>query len=408
MDMNELLKELKSTREHLASEIKSRDTQIKENGETNEKTAGRVEELFTRLASIEGEVKEAVVSGSRPGGDNGELYKSAGQIAAESDAYKRMTENGLGQSDPIRVKSIHTPSREKALMSTDTSGRMLGEVQFDSTVVVPSEETFRLRDIMNVQPTDSGAIEYVEETGFTNNAAIVPEGELKPESELAYQLKTAPMRTIAHTISASNQVLADANQLRGLIDGRLRYGVKLVEEKQILYGTGIGSNLQGLLTNAGRQQYRIGTIPTGDTRAAATFAADTKIDALRRAMTLVRLAEYPVEGIALHPVDWEDIELQKGSDGHYFITSWSDGAQTRFFRVPIVDTTALNAGEAALGAFRLATTLYDREESNIRIFEQHTDYARRNLVLIRAEERLSLVNYRPEAIVHCLLNPVAA
>ncbi len=239
MDMNELLTELKSTREHLASEIKSRDTQIKENGETSEKTAGRVEELFTRLESIEGEVKEHFVAGNRPGGSggDGELYKSAGQIAAESDAYKRMVDNGLGQSDPIRVKSIHTPSREKALMSTDTSGRMLGEVQFDPRIVVPTEEMFRLRDIMNVQSTSSGAVEYVEETGFTNNAAIVPEGELKPESVLAYQLKTAPMRTIAHTISASNQVLADANQLRGLIDGRLRYGLKLVEEKQILYGT---------------------------------------------------------------------------------------------------------------------------------------------------------------------------
>lgn len=96
----------------------------------------------------------------------------------------------------------------------------------------------------------SNAVEYPAQTGRTNNAATVAEGTVKPESGLAFELRTLPTQVIAHWIPASRQVLEDSPQLRDIIDGELRYGLAYVEEGQLLYGDGSGSNLDGMVPNA--------------------------------------------------------------------------------------------------------------------------------------------------------------
>ncbi|WP_407819918.1 phage major capsid protein, partial [Staphylococcus aureus] len=65
-----------------------------------------------------------------------------------------------------------------------------------------------------------------------------------------YEEATAPVRTIAHWMRASVQILADAPGLRSIIDNRLRYGLSYVEEAQLLNGSGSGQNLEGLVTAA--------------------------------------------------------------------------------------------------------------------------------------------------------------
>lgn len=396
MDVKNLIEEVKQLRGELTETLKTRDNGAEAKfGALNEK-AGK---LFEDIEGVKGQIEDVYVKMGRPdmgGGSATGRAKSIGSQFIESESYKRAMSNGLKSTDSVEVEGgFH----RKAILSTDTGGNLLGETQFESRIVMPSDDTFRLRDVMTVQSTSSGAIEYVEETGFTNAAAPVIEAALKPESDLTYELRTANVKTIAHTITASNQVLSDANQLRGMIDQRMGYGVKLSEEAQILYGSGAGENLQGVLTNANRQIYSHNVSDASD-------PGVQKIRGLRHAMTLVRLSNYPVEGVVVHPSDWEDIELASDSNGRFIILGWGDGAQMRFFRVPVVDSTAINPGEAAVGAFKLALTLYDREQSNIRVFEQHVDYAQRNLVLIRGEERLALVNYRPEAIAHVTFNSV--
>ncbi|BCV00214.1 MAG: hypothetical protein CM15mV33_750 [uncultured marine virus] len=57
----------------------------------------------------------------------------------------------------------------------------------------------------------------------------------------------APVRTIGHYEVAHRNVLADEPQLRGVIDNELLYGLRLVEDDQILNGNGSGNNLQGII-----------------------------------------------------------------------------------------------------------------------------------------------------------------
>jgi HK97 family phage major capsid protein len=234
-------------------------------------------------------------------------------------------------------------------------------------------------------------IEYVEETGFTNAAAPVAEGATKPPSNLTFELVQLSAKVIAHVITASRQILSDAPMLQSYVDGRMVYGVKLEEEDQMLYGDGLAENLTGLLTHAARQTY---------TESTDGQVGDTKLHSIRRAITRVTLAEYVASGVALHPTDKEEVDLLQGTDDHFLHLDVSGGNVPAYFRIPIVETTAIVVGEAAVGAFNLAARIHDVWNATVQLFEQHADYAATNKVLVRAEERMALANERPEAIVH--------
>ncbi|RVQ83166.1 phage major capsid protein, partial [Enterobacter hormaechei] len=70
----------------------------------------------------------------------------------------------------------------------------------------------------------SNALEYVREEVFTNNADVVAEKALKPESDITFSKQTANVKTIAHWVQASRQVMDDAPMLQSYINNRLMYG----------------------------------------------------------------------------------------------------------------------------------------------------------------------------------------
>jgi len=311
--------------------------------------------------------------------------KSIGERFVESDAYKDMIAKKSRNSSPFDIKEGFFT---KEITSVITGGNLVQPLRYPE-IIMPPERALRIRDILSVQGVTENAIEYVVETGFVNAADMVVEGSTgkKPESAITFELKQEGVKTVGHWIPISREVLNDVSQLRAYIDTRLVYGIKLVEEAQILYGNGVAPNLNGIMPQAQSYNWSDGTV------------GDTKLDAIRRAMTKARLAEYPVNGVILHPTDWEEIELLKGSDKHYIWIVVTEGGVTRLWRAPVVETTAILSGEALTGAFGLGAMLWDRELSTIRVAEQHEDFFIKNMVLILAEERIALTVFRPEAYV---------
>jgi HK97 family phage major capsid protein len=254
-----------------------------------------------------------------------------------------------------------------------------------------------------VAATSASLIDFFRVTGYAaggENGNAAPVGEYasgafvtKPKSNLVFESVQAPVRTIAHFEAAHRNVLDDVPQLQALIDNELMYGLRLLEDSQILNGDGVGENLLGVLQTPGIQSY---SWSAGN----STPVPDTKADALRRAATLSFLAYYEPTGIVLHPSDWEDIELTKDANGQYLIAvSVAMGGEPKVWRMPVVDTPAISAGTALVGAFGTGAQLYDREQASIRISEQHSDFFIRNAIVILAEQRLALAVKRPEAFV---------
>ncbi len=327
--------------------------------------------------------------------------KSVGQLFVESDEFKSLQggRNGANMPAPYvfsksdvagygyNVKDVYSA------MPTGTPGSF-GTVERDP-IVVPPMRTRRVRDLFPTRTTTAAVIEYFRMTGFTNNAAAVAErtaGEFtaKPQSGFTFVGEQAPVRTLAHWEAAHRNVLADEPQLRSIIDNELMYGLRLQEDTQILSGDGTGENLTGILETTGIQTYDWSDGTVGDLKA----------DAIRRAATLSFLAYYEPTGVVLHPSDWEDIELSKDDNGQYLVAvSVALGGQPRLWRIPVVDTPAIPAGTALVGAFGTGAQLYDREQASIRISEQHADFFVRNAIVVLAEQRLALAVKRPEAFV---------
>lgn len=347
-------------------------------------------------------VKQAMAEmGVKGGGwmpDGG--FKSVGQAFLDSEEFKEMIEAGEFKTRrPFNVKgdlgSMWLATKDVySDMPTGPITRF-GTVQRDPMVLRP-QRSRRVRDLFPVQNTTAAMIEYFRVSGFTNNASVVGERNssnsgfaAKPQSNLEFSSEQAPVRTIAHWETAHRNALADEPQLRGLIENELLYGLRLVEDDQILNGTGTGQDLLGVRNVEGIQSYT-----------QATVATDNKADALRRAMTLALLAYYEPTGVVLHDGDWEDIELLKDDNGQYLVAvSIAAGGEQRIWRAPVVTTPAMDEGFALVGAFGLGAQLYDREEGNIRIAEQHSTFFVENAIVVLAEERLALATKRPEAFV---------
>lgn len=349
------------------------------------------------------------------GGVNVEA-KSIGEMFIESAEFKsregyRMREdfvvNGDLGSHLVSKRQIEGKDIYTAVGGTQT------RYTFGRTEELPlmprPMRTQRVRDLFPAASTNANLIQYVRVLGFAggvNAARPVPEREnvsttsvfgLKPHTSLDFQPAEAPIRTIAHYEVAHRNILDDEPQLRSVIDTELLYGLRLAEDDQLLNGDGTGENILGILETPGIQLYP-GVASTDP--AYPVGATDTYLDAIRRAATRVWLANYEPTGVVVHPFDWERMELTKDANGNYIAAvAVTSGAEKRLWQLPVTSTPAMQEGTALVGAFGLGAKVYDRQQSNIRVSDQHSDYFIRNAVVVLAEERVGMVIPRPESFV---------
>ncbi|KXV80023.1 capsid protein, partial [Acetobacter malorum] len=187
-----------------------------------------------------------------------------------------------------------------------------------------------VRDLLMPGNTASGSIDSVKETGFTNNADFVAEnpGTPKPQSDIQYELETLPVRTVAHFIMASKQILADAPMLQSYIDGRLRYGLAYKEDDALLNGDGSGVSIKGLMACSTKYSQPSGVL----------IKDETMIDRLRLSMLQAALAEYPATGHILNPTDWASIELTKDGQSRYVFANPLGLSGPSLWGLPVAET----------------------------------------------------------------------
>jgi HK97 family phage major capsid protein len=405
------IKELKGHFDAAASEMKGlverQSEEIKKYGETTEATSRDLKSVGDRLESMQSDIKEmdervksVELKSNHPGYGQAQTRKSLGDMIVESDEYKHTSSRRMKSMDPVQVNGSFF--RKDITSASASAGSLVDAMRLPEVYNNPLESV-HIRNFLNVGTTTSNNVEFMEETLFTNaatpqyNVSGTPTNELvaKAKSDITFDLKANPVVTLAHYVIASRQILDDASMLRSYIDGRLREGLAQEEDAQILYGTGSGGDLPGIMTNAGIQN------------AGGVAAGDSFIDHIRKAIALGRTAQYQMNGILLHPNDWAEIELTKGDDGHYIWVTVPAGGESRLWRVPVFETTAINQGDFLVGNWSLAAQLWDREQSTIRVSESHADLFVKNGIVVLAEERIGLTVYRPQAFVKGSFDPAS-
>jgi HK97 family phage major capsid protein len=339
-----------------------------------------VDKALVKLAELRAEFTELHQRDSRRGGDGAPVQKSLGYHVAESQEVKDFSARGA-----VGTISIDT----KAITTAAGSGGGLITVDRQTEAVEMARRTPRVRDLLMPGRTIGNSIEYPRQTTRTNAAAAVAEAGEKPESAYGWTIATANVRTIAHWVPVSKQAMDDAPQLASLIDGELRYGLDLVEDAQLLAGSGVSPNLPGLIGQA--VAYSAPIDPPG---------TETSIDQLRLALLQVELADYPADGIVLNPADWALIELTKTTDGAYIFANPTRLAGPTLWGQPVVSTTAITIDKFLVGAFKMAAQIFDREDTQVLISSEDRDNFIKNMLTVRAEKRLALAVKRPTALVY--------
>lgn len=331
----------------------------------------------TYLASV-GEIKQEIAGMTLVTAK--QVALTAGQIVTSAENVKSFAssvEGGKRVSVPVQA----------ALTSINVPDGVVEHQRLPEIDTLPKQRLF-IRDLIGTGRTISPAIFWVQQTGFTNRAVVVPENTTKPYSDIQFATKVTPVTTVAHMFKASKQILDDFAQLQSTVDAEMRYGLKYVEEQEILFGDGTGAHLNGI-------------VPQASTFAPA-FAPEkrTPIDDLRLAMLQAQLARLPASGHVLHFTDWAKIELTKDANGSYILANPTGLIGPTLWGLPVIATEIpAFVGKFLTGAFSTGAQIFDREETNVVISTENADDFEKNMISIRCEERLALAVKRPEAFI---------
>lgn len=270
---------------------------------------------------------------------------------------------------------------------------------YRDSLVSMERDRLTMRDLLTIIPVTSNAVEYAQQNLRTNNAAPVAEGAQKPYSDYGWETKTAVIRTLAHLAKTSKQAVEDIPRLLAEIQSEMRYGLGVVEEQQLLFGNGTGQNLNGIMPQA---------ITFNQAAVLAKVANPTSIDVLRLAILQVTLANAPVDGIVLNPVDWTLIELEKTTDNAYLFAQLQGTVGKRLWGTRVVETPAMTADNFLVGGFGYGAHMYQRTGVQVDLSTENADDFEKNMMTMRVEERIGLGVRRPYAFskgVFSTINP---
>lgn len=250
-------------------------------------------------------------------------------------------------------------------------------------------EILNLRDLFGSLPATSDTVHFVRHTATGRNAASQDgKGGTKAYLNVVFAAATTPVETIAVLSKVAEQDIEDAARLTEIVNSEMALDINVETERQLLWGSGNNSELSGLFTEG---------VPEFD-RAAV---GDTVLDTIRRMRTDLRVSRVRPSALAIHPLDWEDVELTKADDDHYIwaVVQTTRGPQVWSLAVVEVDSLEdADTGERRmlLGDFRRGATVYDRNQVRMAVGYVDDDFEK-NLRTLRAEHRLGFAVKRDHA-----------
>ena len=326
-----------------------------------------------------------------------ELNDSLRELSQKAQAFETHG-NAAAQAQKSAFAQFVETSEFKALAAGQTKS---ARVEVKNTVVNGAGTTFpfqrpgmipgsfvptTVRETLRVIPVSTNAVESLRELSWTNSAAEQSEGAAKNESDITFQQYDVPIRTVAHWIKMSNQLLADAPATAAYIEVRLRDGLAQRVDSQLINGNGTSPNISGFTDSGNFTAYT----PASD---------DNLVDAINRIKWAMWASGNAPDTVYVNPADWGALErLREGTNsGTYLYGAPGTSAHANPFGLTIVPTPYLAAGKIIVARLSDSALIYQRAGAVIEMGYVNDDFTR-NLVTVRGEERLGLACDRPAGI----------
>lgn len=321
--------------------------------------------------------------------------RSMGEAFVKSDAYRAAADRvsqsknlPLGTTDAVKVADR---GEVKTLFQITTNHPSLPVEQRTGLIVGTPLAGLDFLNVIASATTDSDLVEWVEETTLTNAAAETAETSSAPESAVAFTVRSAAVKEIAHFLPITRRAMADVAYVESWINNRLLDGVRRRLQTQVLSGNGSGENLTGIYNTSG-----IGVIDR------STLSV-TMLDGLHKAITSVRVNSFTEpDFIGIHPEDYESLRLTRegAGSGQYLFGAPNLQGPVTLWGIPLVVHTAFTSGTPMVGKGSEAT-LWIREGVSVSASDSHSTYFIDRKVALLASMRAAFGVTQPKAFAIC-------
>lgn len=339
----------------------------------------KMEAATKRMDAIEMESKKTL------SGVNSKTFKGQIEAAIKDGAIEALVK-GNTNAARFEIKA------GDMTMANAYTGVVAGETVITDFKFDPSRSV-HVRTLLPIGNTDSQTIRFPKESAYDDGAAATAQGSTLGASDFDITATSVNVEKIGTFMRITEEMLNDTPGLSSYLSARVPGKVLSVEDTEILNGDGSSPNLDGLFTD--------GTaFVTGSGGAFyQSVESANEFDVLIAALNQLALSNYQADTILLNPTDFHKIVLLKSTANEYLKNQIIQGIQPAINGVPITLNTAVTAGKFLVGNLAQASQLWVRDGLGIEFSREDSTNFRDGFVTVRAQERVALTNYSPNAIV---------
>lgn len=296
---------------------------------------------------------------------------------------------------PIRVKAFQADTKTGPVPSLPSMTGLL-PAQLHPGVVERVWDV-RVADLLPAITADSSSYEFLKDTTTSAaQAAVVGEGQVKPQVDVTLSPVTFNFAKIAGLIKLSREQMSDFSQALGYSITQLQRNIISKENQQLLYGDGStntdGSvNMVGLANTTGIGKHTAGTLSGTESHLDSILAA---IDAMRTGAALASPSFALV-----HPTTWHAICAEKDGLNRSLVSpDPTKDTALRVWDVPVKLSTDVTKGDMFLVDRSKMGYVVVREGLVINGPAHDSDDFSRNLASWVAELRENLAVVRASAV----------
>ena len=332
-----------------------------------------------RMDAIEMESKKTL------SGATAKTFKGSLEAALKDGAIEAMVK-GNTNAARFEVKA------GDMTMANTLTGVVAGETVITDVKYDPSRAV-HIRSLIPNGSTDSQTIRFPKESAYDDGAAATAQGSTLGQSDFDITATSVNVEKIGTFMRITEEMLADTPQLSSYLSARVPSKVLSKEDAEILNGDGSSPNLDGLFTDGAA------FVTSSSANFYQSIESANEYDVLIAALDQLAASNYQADSILLNPVDFHRIVLLKSTANEYLKNQVIQGVQPAIMGVPITLNTAVTAGKFLVGNLSQATQLWIRDGLGVEFSREDSTNFRDGFVTVRAQERIALTNYQPNAIV---------
>lgn len=346
----------------LADEIEELENQVKaaEKAASKLKSIGKKEDGFTGEDGNEAPAKSLGAHFVKTAGIEGAVKGSRFNLAA-----KPFKAEGDTPTTPT-PGTIATPSAISGALTT-----------YDTNIVAAARQKLVIRDLFGAESISGNALTYYVEGAQVGDIGEISEGAQKSQIDFADPTPvTVSLTKLAGFVKETDEIISDAPFLESTINGRLLYALQLKEQNWLV------SKLTG---TSGIQTGTFGKT------AAANAIAD---EILKAAADVEEASGFPADSVVISPALYTELRLGKNANNDYYGGGYfGEQSIPTIWGLPAVVTSAVTG--IIVGAFKACASVVSKDGISVEATNSNEDDFIKNIMTIRAEERLALAVRRP-------------